>query len=113
MTVPPIDTTGADILKLPVKAVEPRDGSLCLVPPPTDRCKHWRGPFEVDADAGKCKCLACGDEVSPVFVLVQLMHSESQWRRTRDAYLDEMQRLKERSSTKCQHCHQMTRISHR
>lgn len=109
----PIDTNEADVLKLPVKPVLPRDGTLFLCPPPITKCQHWRGPFEVDKDAGKCKCLECGEEVSPIFVLMQLMHKESRWARTREAYLDEMKRLNERSSTKCQHCGKMTRISHR
>lgn len=66
---------------------------------------------EVDLKGGKCKCLKCGGEVGPMFVLEQLMHKESQWMQTRAAYQDEMRRLDERSSTKCQHCDKMTRIS--
>jgi hypothetical protein len=113
MDLPPIDAAGADILKLPVKPALPRDGSLFLVPPPASMCIHFNGPFEVDEDGGKCKCLRCGGEVTPMFVLHQLMRQESQWVRTRAAYLDEMKRLDERASTKCQHCGKMTRISRR
>ena len=46
-----------------------------------------------------------------MFVLESLMHQESRWMRTREAYQEEMKRLDERSRTKCQHCGQMTRIS--
>lgn len=113
MELPPIDTSGADILHLPVKRVQPRDEGAFLVPVPTNKCQHFFGPFEVDADAAKCKCKACGEEVSPIFVLKQLMHQESKWMRTRAAYLDEMKRLHERERTKCQHCGKQTRISGR
>lgn len=113
MSLPPIDTTAADVLKLPVTRNTPPDGSLMLVPPPSNKCTHFNGPFEVDENAGECKCLKCGEKVTAIFVLKQLMRQESQWMRTRAAYQDEMKRLKERERTKCQHCGQMTRISHR
>lgn len=113
MTHEPIDVTGDNILQLPVKQREPVDESRFLVPVPVATCIHFQGPFEVDVDGGKCKCLKCGGEVSPIFVLKQLMHQESRWMRTRAAYLDEMKRLAERSRTKCQHCGEMTKVSRR
>lgn len=113
MELSALDAPGGDVLKLPVKRNEPPDGSLMLVPPPFEKCRHFNGPFEVDEDAGDCKCLKCGEKVTAIFVLKQLMRQESQWMRTRAAYQDEMKRLKERERTKCQHCGQMTRISHR
>lgn len=113
MSQPPIDTTtGADVLKLPVKKVEPPGGRLMLVQAPGP-CIHFNTSFEVDENAAKCKCLGCGEEVSPMFVLKRLMRLESQWMRTRAAYQDEMKRLKERERTKCEKCGHMTRISHR
>lgn len=48
-----------------------------------------------------------------MFVLERLMQKESRWRETRMGYQEDMRRLAERSSTKCQHCHKMTRISRR
>lgn len=105
--------TESEVLELPVKYSPRPDGSLMLVPPPVGACQHFNGPFEVDEKSGDCKCLKCGERVTPIFVLKQLMRMESQWMRTRDAYQDEMKRLKERSRTKCQHCGQMTRISYR
>jgi len=107
------DLAGADVLKLPVKRIDPPDGSLMLVPPPSGKCIHFNGPFEVDENAGDCRCLKCGEKVTAIFVLKQLMRQESQWMRTRAAYQEEMKRLNERERTKCQHCGQMTRISHR
>lgn len=112
MNLPPIDLTDTNVLALPVKQREPVDAQAFLQPVPYATCTHWRGPFEVDEDGGKCKCLACGGEVTPIFVLSQLMKMESQWMRTRAAYQEEMARLKARSRTKCEKCGHMTRISH-
>lgn len=104
------DDDDAQILRLPVKVKEPL-GSGFLVGVPYSNCQHYRGPFEVDVNAGKCKCIQCGGEVTAMFVLERMMQLESQWMRTRTAYHAEMKRLDERSRTKCQHCGQMTRIS--
>ena len=100
-----------DIPKLPVKNKRDSEGKLFLTAPPHEKCKHLFGSFEVDEDAGKCKCLECGEEVSPMFVLKRLMRQESQWNQTRERYKDEMKRLANRSKTKCDHCGKMTRIS--
>ncbi len=113
MNLPPIDITGADIVQFPGKKREEPDGERFLVPVPHGKCIHFQGPFEVDSKAGKCICKACGEEVDAIFVLEQLMKMESRWMQTRAAYQDEMKRLAERSSTKCQKCGQMTRISHK
>ena len=104
-----------DVTKLPVAYKAPPDGSRMLQPVnvPFGACRHQRVTFEVDVDGGKCKCLGCGTEVTPFFVLEELMHKESQWNRSREAYIDEMKRLGERSRTKCRHCGQMTEISRR
>lgn len=114
MNLPPIDTSGADVLKLPVKKVDPPDGRTMLVPVPyVGRCSHWNTSFEVDVDAGDCKCLGCGQRVTAIFVLEQLMKQESRWMQTRAAHQDEMKRLKDRQRTKCEKCGHMTRISSR
>lgn len=114
MNLPPIDTTpSADILKLPVTPRPAPDGSLFLVAPPFGKCSHWQGPFEIDEKAGTATCLKCNEGVSLLFVLLELMKQESRWMQTRKSYQEEMARLKERSSTKCNHCGKMTRISHR
>lgn len=105
------ESGSADVVVLPVKHVAPPDGGLMLVPPSIGKCRHFNGPFEVDENAGDCKCLKCGEKVTAIFVLTQLMRLESQWMRTRAAYQEEMKRLNERSRTKCQHCGQMTKIS--
>jgi hypothetical protein len=48
-----------------------------------------------------------------MFVLKILATEETQWSRARERYMDEMQRLRERSRTKCWHCGKMTEISRR
>lgn len=113
MVPPVLPPEVENIVELPVKLRPSLDEQAFLQPVPYTKCRHYRGPFEIDTDAGKCRCKTCGDEVSPMFVLKQLMQQESQWRATREAYHDQMKRLAERSSTKCNHCGQMTRISHR
>lgn len=95
------------------RKVNKPDGSLMLVPPAWENCKHYDGPFEVDYDSGDCKCLACGSRVTAIFVLQKMMLKESRWMQTREAYQEEMKRLAERKKTKCTHCGKMTNISHR
>jgi hypothetical protein len=101
------------IRRLPVANRRELEGELALVPPPWERCKHLNASFEVDARAGVCRCGDCGQEVSAMFVLEQLMAEQSKWLRLHARYQDEMARLKERRRTKCEHCGQITRISGR
>jgi hypothetical protein len=88
------------------------DGPM-LRPVEPGRCSHHFANYEVDIDGGKCKCLRCGEEITPFFVLAELMREESKWWRARATYQDQMKRLEERSRTKCQHCGEMTRVSRR
>lgn len=99
----------SDIKILPVKNKRTESGMFLV--PPINKCKHYRGPFEVDEDSGVCVCKECGGSVTPIFVLKRLMSSESRWNSSRENYLEEMKRLKERSRTKCQHCGGITAIS--
>ncbi len=57
------------------------------------------------------ECGECGTKLDPMWVLKRLANEETQWGRTREHYIEEMKRLRERSRTKCQHCGKMTRIS--
>ena len=100
-----------DVTDLPVRHRREDEGKLFLVPPPASKCQHYIGPFEVDPDAGGCRCRQCGEDVSPMFVLERMLRKESQWLRAHDRYNDEMKRLAERSKTKCRHCKKMTPIS--
>lgn len=112
MIFPPIDIPdGTNILELPVKPRASADDGPMLQPVPYSHCNHLFATFEIDMDAQKCRCKKCNEEVSPMFVLQQLMKTESRWMRQREAYQDEMKRLAERSRTKCRHCGEMTEIS--
>jgi hypothetical protein len=111
MTLPPIDVSGDNILQLPVMNKQEGAADRFLVEVPFSKCKHRQGPFEVDVDGAKCTCTACGETVSPFFVLNALMNQESRWMRTRASYQEEMKRLAERSRTKCRNCGEMTPIS--
>lgn len=102
-----------DVTTLPVRSKRQDKGKLFLVDPPLDKCQHFNGPFEVDEDAGTCKCMECKEDVSPIFVLKRLMNKESLWSRSADRYNDEMRRLSERKKTKCDHCGRITQISKR
>lgn len=108
-----MDETLGKVTALPVKSRAPRDDQALRPVDPVGRCLHWNTTFEVDVDGGTCKCLGCGQHVTPMFVLEQLMKEESRWHRARASYQDEMKRLSERSRTKCQHCGGMTRVSRR
>lgn len=111
MNLPPIDISQTNILELPIKQRPSAEEGAMLQPVPYDKCQHTFTTFEVDVNAGKCRCKKCGEEVSPMFVLEELMKAESRWMRTLDSYQDSMKRLAERSRTKCDHCGKMTRIS--
>lgn len=57
------------------------------------------------------ECGNCGTRLDPMFVLRALAGNESRWMETAKKYQEEMQRLNERSRTKCRHCGKMTKIS--
>lgn len=113
MIFKPIDDSGTNIAQLPVKYKKPLEGERFLVPIESGRCSHWNGPFEIDIKGDKCTCKRCGEQVGAMYVLEQLMNSESRWMQTAATYQDEMKRLAERSRTKCDHCGKMTGISHK
>lgn len=106
-----VDPNGAEVVKLPTEFKEPASGERFLTEVPHSACSHLFASFTVDMSAGKCICSKCSGEVSPMFVLEQLMKQESRWMRTRAAYLDEMKRLEARSRTKCRKCGEMTPVS--
>lgn len=59
------------------------------------------------------ECGRCHTRLDPMFVLRIMASEETQWSRSRANYIEEMQRLRERSRTKCWHCGKMTEISRR
>ena len=74
-------------------------------------CHHQR--FIIDDKKAEVECADCKEKLNPMWVLAYLCNRESLWQDARKRYADEMARLDERSSTKCQYCQKMTRISRR
>lgn len=111
MILEPIDNSGANIAQLPVKYKKPLEGERFLVPVDPSKCLHFGGPFEIDIKGDKCTCKRCGEQVGAMYVLDQLMKTESRWMQTLATYQEDMKRLAERSRTKCEHCGKITRIS--
>lgn len=97
------------ILELPVRFK--RDSEERTLHPVLVRaCSHGHG-FDVDESASEVTCRTCMAKLNPMWVLARLAHQETNYHETEKRYRDEMARLAGRSRTKCQHCHQMTRIS--
>lgn len=113
MILPPIpidgETENVVQLKTSFKSPVPEERFLARVP--TNTCAHWNGPFLVDEKAAQVTCGKCGEKLNPMWVLGQLVQKENRWHEHFARYQEEMQRLGERSRTKCQHCGEMTRIS--
>lgn len=103
-----IEPALAPVLTLPVKL---RDNNIerVLTEVHNYQCQHRR--FEINAKLAKVKCADCKEQLDPMFALIQLVRAETRYHELHARYQDEMQRLAERSRTKCQHCGQMTRIS--
>lgn len=102
-----------NVAVLPVKFKEPPgEDAPFFVVEHMGKCSHF-GPFIVNDKEDAVTCKQCGERLNPMYVLKRLAHEETRWHQARVAYQDEMQRLKERSRTKCDHCGEMTRISKR
>lgn len=72
-------------------------------------CMHKR--FTVDERLQEIECRDCKAKLNPMYALLSLCRQEGRYHELHERYQDEMQRLAERTRTKCQHCDQMTRIS--
>ncbi len=111
MIFEPIDVSGKDnVVDLPVKFKEQKPNAPIFEVYQPGKCYHRAG-YIFDDSLEHVKCNACNENLSPMYVLRQLANQESQWRQASDRYQGEMQRLGERSRTKCEHCDKMTRIS--
>lgn len=104
----PFDTPDVIQLKVPFKKPVPEEKLLVVG---RHTCLH--GPFEVDREKAEVTCKKCGEKLNPMYVLSRLASDETVWHESFKRYQDEMQRLRERSSTKCEFCKKMTRISRR
>lgn len=107
----PNDDVTADILAFPGHKKAPVEDGPYLQQVAPGGCWHNAG-FIVDEKKEQVECKACGERLDPLWVLRQLCSQETRWRRHALQYQDEMARLAARQRTKCQHCGQMTRISH-
>lgn len=112
------------ITKLPVRFKLPpgEEGRALKVVDPygRDECNHmwfWNGSrmvnvtYLIRAGETEVECSNCEKKLDPMWVLTKIANKESQWNRSRERYLDEMKRLKERSKTRCLKCGYMTPIS--
>ena len=104
----PVDGDNVIKLSAPFKKPVPEGQFLMVGPMP---CCHFNGPFIVDDTLAEVTCGKCQAKLNPMFVLKQLAHQETRWHESMRRYQGEMKRLDERSSTKCQHCKKLTRIS--
>lgn len=75
-------------------------------------CDHRSG-FIVDSKLATVECAKCHALLNPMWALEQLCQRDHQFHANSKRYHEEMQRLAERSRTKCEWCDKMTRISHR
>ena len=82
---------------------------LTVVSPYSGPCRHQR--FIIDERLLQVECADCKALLDPIQALVTLCRQETRYHELHERYQDQMQRLRERSRTKCQHCGQMTRIS--
>jgi ribosomal protein S27E len=95
-------------LKVPFKKPEPDEKFLVV---DHGHCFHERYGFILDESLEHVLCKGCKEHLSPMWVLKHLAHNETKYHENAKRYQEEMQRLKERSRTKCQHCGEMTGIS--
>lgn len=114
MNLPPISNDSPDDgnvlqLKVPFKRQETNDRVLSVVI--AGKCYHTMG-FLLDESLEHVHCKQCNEALNPMFVLKQLANKENHYHATAVRYQEEMARLANRSRTKCQHCGEMTRISH-
>lgn len=57
------------------------------------------------------ECSHCGTRLDPMWVLIQMARRESRYRRTVERCHEALQRLDERSKTRCECCGEMTTIT--
>ena len=119
-----------DVTKLPVKFKGPPSGERVLdVVRGSGGCNHdffFAGDplapggsvmkhvtYIVDEAAAEVECSNCKARLNPMWVLARLAHNETQYHEFASRYQEEMQRLSERTRTRCDYCGKMTRISRR
>lgn len=97
------------VVRLDVTFKGHSDGEKLLIHKNSYACKH--GPYVIDEALAEVTCEPCGAKMNPIHVLKILANHENRWHQNAENAKAEMERLEQRTRTKCQHCHQMTRIS--
>lgn len=110
MIFEPIKNCDENVLQLPVKFKDQEPVERTLTLAKTGQCLHTSG-FILDESLEHVHCKACKEALNPMWVLRRLANQETQYHVAAARYQEEMQRLSERSRTKCEHCNKMTRIS--
>lgn len=72
---------------------------------------HHKGPYLVDEKLAEVECGTCHAKLNPMHVLAELARQETRYHEYRRTYLEQVERLRKRSRTKCEKCGQITRIS--
>lgn len=110
----------AEVERLPVKFKTPTPTERVAVRPfevmRREACMHsplMGCSYIVDPKLAEVECGKCGEKLNPMWVLAEIASHDRRLHESQARYQDEQRRLAERSRTKCQHCHQMTRISRR
>lgn len=98
------------VIPLNVKFKKPPPEGLTLIRD-WGKCSH--GQFLVDESKAEVECGKCGEKLNPMWVLARLAGDDTKFHEAAKRYQEEMKRLNERSTTKCNYCGKMTRISHR
>lgn len=102
------------IIDIPVKFKNKPEGDRLLRNVLYDRkCDHRAGTFLIDTSLEHVTCSLCNEKLNPMWVLEHLALQETKWHHAQALYQEQMARLADRQKTKCQHCGQMTKISHR
>lgn len=68
------------------------------------------GPYLIDDSAASLKCEACGQELSPYWVLGEMARAEHRYKRLIEEYKRQRALVEDRTRTKCEHCNKMTKI---
>lgn len=97
------------ITQLPIKrrASQP-DPAATLQVVHSYECQH--GNFLVDDKLGEVECGRCKAKLNPIWVLSRLAMEESDLRRTWAQLRAEIELMKPRLKTKCEHCGKLTPI---
>ena len=98
--------TDQNVTVLPIKKREVGENVLSVVHP--YKCHHPH--FEVDEKLAEVTCRACGEKMSPMWVLLQIAHNERMLSDRLLSLRTECRLLQGRIRTKCEHCKKMTRI---